>query len=114
MLSQYLIGPGFVPQRLPQQKATETKKSVLIGSHTPPPPVSIVGSTGTLTAPVPGQIATGPRRHETEIAAPAPELPFGKGWITRKALQCARDFAIVSPANRASLHCMGRPRGKRS
>ena len=53
ILSQYLIGLGFVPQRLPQQKATETKKSVLIGSHLTPPPALIVGSTGTSTAPVP-------------------------------------------------------------
>ena len=53
ILSQYLIGPGFVPQRLPQQMAAGTKKSMLIGSHLPPPPASIVGSTGTLTASVP-------------------------------------------------------------
>ena len=43
ILSQYLIGPGFVPQRLPQQRAAGTRKSMLIGSHLPPPPASIVG-----------------------------------------------------------------------
>jgi hypothetical protein len=43
MLSHYFIALGS----LRQQKATETKKSVLIGSHRAPPPASIVGSTGT-------------------------------------------------------------------
>ena len=37
MLSQHLIGPGFVPQRLPQQKAAGAKKGMLIGSHPDPP-----------------------------------------------------------------------------
>ena len=43
MLSHDFIALGS----LRQQKATETKKSVLIGSHRAPPPASIVGSTGT-------------------------------------------------------------------
>ena len=42
MLSQYLIGLGFVPQRLPQQKAAGAKKSMLIGSH--PGPTSGINS----------------------------------------------------------------------
>ena len=37
MLSQYLIGPGFVPQRLPQQKAAGAKKSSLLGPISPHP-----------------------------------------------------------------------------
>ncbi len=52
-LSQYLIGPGFVPQRLPQQKAAGAKKSILIGSHLIPPPESIVGRYRYLDCPVP-------------------------------------------------------------
>ena len=53
ILSQYLIGPGFVPQRLPQQRAAGTKKSMLIGSHLPPPRHQSWEGTGTSTAPVP-------------------------------------------------------------
>src|SRR4051794_30779386 len=33
MMSHDLIALGSLPQRLPQQKATETKKSVVIGFH---------------------------------------------------------------------------------
>ena len=43
-LSQYLIGPGFVPQCSPEQRAAGAKtRKHAVGSHLAPPQASIVG-----------------------------------------------------------------------